>query len=135
MYKNISQENPIESQDNQDQSQEDFGGMNPDQLAAALSFSTHQGEQFMAPPDSENPEMSGMVPEDGGQDTPQEPQDSSEQAESKKTTDDTGESKLEDMEGKIEEKMEILRTELKETMKTEIDALRGTIKDALESDE
>lgn len=39
--------NPIEQQETQDQSQTDFGGLNPDQMAAALSFATHQGEQFL----------------------------------------------------------------------------------------
>lgn len=107
-----------------DQMSQDFGGLNPDQLGAALSFATMQGEQNLPPPDAMNPAMQSNTP-------PQQPQDAPQPTEDPKQEDN----KLNDLEGKMEQKMEILRTEIKDTVKTEIESLRKSITDALDNEQ
>ena len=93
--------------------------MPTEDLRAALGFSNNILSQ-MLPKDEMMPPQEAPVPQGGemGMEMEKEPQ----------------EDKMMAMEGKMDEKMEILRTELKETIKTEIDSIRDEIKSAIEDE-
>src|SRR3990167_6559240 len=98
--------------------------MTPEEAKASLGLSTRLSEQFMMSQAQMNgtmPPVEGEMPQGGenGEELEKEPQ----------------EDKMTAMEGKMDEKMEILRTELKETIKTEIGSIRDEIKSALENEQ
>lgn len=66
---------------------------------------------------------------------PQTSQNAPGQESDSKHQDEAGDQKLTDLEGKMEQKMEILRTELKDTIKTEIGSIKDEIKNALENEQ
>lgn len=114
-----------------EQAQNEFGDSK-----AALAFSNMLREQqFM----QDNP----MQDEDASQE-PQEGQgeelsiETGEEGEAPEAVQEGQEEEQGDptiqLEGKMDEKMEILRDELKATIKTEIDAIREDIKNALENE-
>lgn len=101
-------------------------GLGPDEAAAALAFATHIAEGMMPPPDSAiqgQPEAPQSAQEAPGQEL--EPQGKEEP--------ETG--KMDELEAKIDQKLEILREELKGNQKVEIDSLKKLISDALENEQ
>lgn len=102
--------------------------LSPEEAKAALGLSTRLSEQFLmqqAQMEAEQMAMEspveGEMPQ-GGEETPQ-------------VEEQPEEDKSAQLEGKMDEKMEILRTEMKETMKTEIESLRNNIKSALDNEQ
>jgi hypothetical protein len=87
--------------------------INPDALAASLAFATKLGQDTFFPQ-----QMMEMGDSD---DMDIEAQNEADKAEEKER----------EKEDKTDEKLEILRTELKETIKMEIDSIKQMIKDAL----
>jgi len=107
--------------------------MTPEEAKASLGLATRLSEQMLmaqmvqtAPQDAQNApeqEMGGGMGEGGDM------MEKGKEGENK----DTGHS--DQMEGKMEEKMEILRTELKDTIKMEIEGIRKDIKEALSNEQ
>ena len=101
--------------------------LTPEEAKASLGLATRLQEQFL---------MTQMLPKDemmppDGQETPQNGTGNEMMSESEK---EPHEDKMMAMEGKMDEKMEILRTELKETIKTEVGSIRDEIKSAIEDE-
>lgn len=97
--------------------------LSPEEAKAALGLSTRLSEQFMM----------SQVPQEGveGSETPEKGSNSPVESKNEETPD-----KSIELEGKMDEKLEILRTEIKDTIKLEIEGIRNQIKEALdESDE
>ena len=109
--------------DNTTPQQNNQGNMTTEDLRAALGFSTNLMSQ-MLPKDE-------MIPTDG----PQEAPNGTGQEMGTETKKEPQEDKMMAMEGKMDEKMEILRTEMKSVIKTEIESIRDDIKTALENEQ
>lgn len=90
----------------------------PDALSASLAFATHLHEQSLP---KETPQA------------PQEAQNGQGQPQGQETGNVPDDTKMTDMEAKIDKKLEVLRDELKGSQKVEIESLRKDIKDALDS--
>lgn len=90
--------------------------LSPDQVSAHLAFATHLNEQ--------------MLPQDDPQQIQERASQSNSQPESQPQQDNTAE-----IESIIDNKMEILRNEMKDTIKMEIDNVRKDIKDAINGQE
>lgn len=88
--------------------------MSPEEAKAGLGLATRLNEQMLvaqAPqpePQAETPQEKEVQPDD---------------------------SKFTDLEGKMDDKMEILRTELKDTIKAEIGSIKDEIKNALANEQ
>ena len=98
---------------NPDNMQQQNMDMTPEDIRAALGYS--------------NTILMGMMPKEA----PQELQNAPETTEIPKTEKLPEEDKMMAMEGKMDEKMEILRDEMKSVIKTEVDSIRQMIQDAL----
>ena len=108
--------------DNTTEQQNMQGNMSTEDLRAAVGFSTNLMSQMLPKDEMTDPN----APQDGK--TPQGGEMSGE------TDKDHMGEEMTKMEGKMDEKMEILRTELKETIKTEIGSIRDEIKSAIEDE-
>lgn len=91
--------------------------MSPDALAATLAHATHLHEQLL--PDIQHAPQASQEPQGNEQG---------------QQVDNMADQKMGDLESKIDQKLEILRNELKGNQKLEIESLRNDIKQAL-SDE
>ncbi len=121
-------------QQTQGQSQ-DYGGMSHDQILAALSFATHQGEQHLPPADMQDP---NAMPVDGSQtsqDAPQQEQSpitEEVQQEQQTTQEQPPEDPIKGLEGRLSVKIDDLGKSLKEgqakEMKAEMDEIKKTLK-------
>lgn len=101
-------------------------GLSQNELSAALAQTTNLMEQNHAqqfPPQPQEAPQNAQEPQEQelDQNTDNEPKEDENK-------------KLEDLEGKIEQKMEVLRTELRGHVKTEFDSLKTLITDALENE-
>lgn len=95
--------------------------LSPEEAKATLGLATRFGEQYlMSQVPQEAPEMDETAPEQG------------EQAPTEEVPE---EDKSVALEGKMDEKMEILRTEMKDTIKLEMDSIRNDIKEALANEQ
>ena len=97
-------------------------GMTPEDIRAALGFS--------------NTLLTGMMPVDAPQDAQngqggEQMQGVSQDNNGEKDTNTADNKGIDNSEEKMDGKMEILRTELKDTIKVEIDSIKQMIKDAL----
>ena len=114
---------------NPDNMQQQSVDMTPEEAKASLGLATRLSEQMLmaqapqiAPPDAQNGQGSEQTQGMGDSDNMDiEAQDK----------EDKGDKKLDNSEEKMDGKMEILRTELKDTIKVEIDSIKQMIKDAL----
>ncbi len=97
--------------------------LNSDQIASSLAFATNLHEQTI-PKD---------MPQQGTE-APQEPQNSQGQEQTQETQNVPDDTKMNDLEGKIDKKLDLLRDEVKGHLKLEIESLKKTINDALEND-
>lgn len=95
--------------------------LSPEEAKASLGLATRMGEQYLM----------SQVPKEGQESQETAPQGDGE-GESEKVPE---EDKSMALEGKMDEKMEILRTELKDTIKNEIESIRNDIKTALEDEQ
>jgi hypothetical protein len=93
--------------------------LSPEEAKASLGLSTRLSEQFLMSQAQQN----GTEAPQGGETDPEE------------TEKEPQEDKMMAMEGKMDEKMEILRTEMKDTIKNEIGSIRDEIKSAIEDDQ
>ena len=103
--------------------------MTPEEAKASLGLATRLSEQMLmaqmaqqAPQDAQNAPQ-----QENGQDMG----DSDNMDIEAQDKQDKGDKKLDNSEEKMDGKMEILRTELKDTIKVEIDSIKQMIKDAL----
>jgi len=95
--------------------------MTPEEAKASLGLATRLSEQFLM----------SQVP----QEAPQEAQNGTEQEMGEEDEKEPEEDKSVALEGKFDEKLEILRTEMKDTIKNEIGSIRDEIKSALENEQ
>lgn len=118
---------------NEQNTQEDYGGMSHDQILAALSFATHQGEQHLPQQDQM---MQSQVP-------PVEPQDASGSMETPETENTEAidiRAEIQGVEERLMETIESLREEIKgsspDKSRQEIESLKKQLSDILnEQDE
>jgi len=103
-----------------------------EESAASLGLSTRLSEQLLMSIASQQEagETGEETPE--GSQTPETPPTTQEEPE---VEEEPQEEKSAQIEGKMDEKLEILRTEMKDTMKVEMDSLREMIKEALNETE
>ena len=103
--------------------------MSSEDIRAALGFSNTLLTGMMpvdAPPEQQEPQ---------GGENGQDMGDSDNMDIEAQDKEDKGDKKLDNSEEKMDGKMEILRTELKDTIKVEIDSIKQMIKDALDNNE
>ncbi len=100
------------------------GELTPEEAKASLGLATRLGEQHLM----------SMVPQEAVE-APVEGQEGSQTQQEAPKQESPKEDNSAQIEGKMDEKMEILRTELKDTIKVEIESIRKDIKDALENEE
>ena len=103
--------------------------MTPEEAKASLGLATRLSEQMLMA------QMAQQAPQDAqngqGEAMGQESEDSDNMDIEAQDKEDKGDKKLDNSEEKMDGKMEILRTELKDTIKVEIDSIKQMIKDAL----
>lgn len=109
-----------------DQSMPQDNNMTPEEAKAALGHATSMTEQFLTAHAQMQAQQMGQDPTQA----PQEAQNAPQQEQEQKPQDN----QLVDLEGKMDEKLEILRREMKDTIKTEIGSIRDDIKSALEDE-
>jgi hypothetical protein len=107
---------------NEDNMQEQSVDMTPEEAKASLGLATRLSEQMLM---AQMAQTGGM--QQGGEQAPQEQGDSDDMDVEEQDKEDKGEDKT-------DEKMEILRTELKDTIKMEVDSIKQMIKDALDNE-
>lgn len=114
---------------NPDNMQQQSMDMTPEEAKASLGLATRLSEQMLmaqfaqtSPQDAQN----GQGKEKG-----QEGGDSDNMDIEAQDKENGGDKKLDNSEEKMDGKMEILRTELKDTIKVEIDSIKQMIKEAL----
>lgn len=91
-------------------------GLTPEEAKASLGLSTRLSEQFLMSQVPQAPQE-GQMPQ--GEESSEEPKEDA-------TT---------SLEGKMDEKMEVLRSEMKETLKVEINSIKEMLKEALDEEE
>lgn len=96
-------------------------GQGTNDLRSSLGFITEMHKQ--------------LIQHKSGQTASVAPKTAPQQAEGSKPEEGAEDKKLGDLETKMDSKMEILRTEMKDGLKTEMDSVRTMIKDALNDQE
>lgn len=100
-------------------------GLNPDQAAASLAFSTFISQQLMPKPEATQTQEMGQ-----GEEQIQEPQEAPPQEEAPQETQDIEPDKMEEMKKGMDE----FKGEVKGIIESKFDDLTKTLKDALKDD-
>lgn len=98
--------------------------LSPEEAKASLGLATRLGDELLM---AQAQQMAAEAPVEA--------QDAPGSDVAPEVEEEPEEDKSAQLEGKMDEKLEILRTELKDTLKLEIEGIRNTIKEALDEQE